>query len=95
MSCPDCFSGHVHDGHPAGKEIEIHGLKAYVTEPPEGTPVKGLIVIVPDAFGWAMPNVRLVADVYAKRCGCRVYVPEFMDGKALKLELLMTVNGHS
>jgi dienelactone hydrolase len=81
MSCPDCFAGHIHHGHTAGTEIELHGLKAYVTEPPEGAQPKGLIVVVPDAFGWQMPNTRLVADVYAKRTGCRVYIPEFMQGE--------------
>ena len=80
MSCRDCFSGHVHPGTATGSETTLHGLPAYVAEPPEGTPVKGLIVVVPDAYGWKIVNTRTLADAYAKRTGCRVYVVEFMDG---------------
>ena len=81
MSCPDCFSGHEHNGVPQGKETQIHGRLTYVAEPPEGTPVKGIIVIVPDAFGLPFINNKILADNYASKGDFRVYLPDFMDGR--------------
>ncbi|KPM44885.1 hypothetical protein AK830_g1578 [Neonectria ditissima] len=52
MSCPACFQGSVHEGTPRGKDIKLHGLDAYVVEPASGTKAKGIIVVIPDAFGW-------------------------------------------
>lgn len=50
MSCSACFSGYQHDGTPKGKMIKLNGLDTYVIEP-TGRPVKGIIVVIPDAFG--------------------------------------------
>lgn len=82
MSCPDCFSGHVHeDTTPRGTVTTLHGLKAYVTEPTSTeSPIKGLIIIIPDAFGWEFVNNRILADRYADKGGYKVYLPEFMNG---------------
>ena len=81
MSCPDCFSGHVHAGTPTGKTTKLHGLDVYVAEPTESsTPPKGIIIIIPDAFGWEFVNNRILADHYADRGGYLVYLPEFMNG---------------
>ena len=79
MPCKDCVSGTLHGGTPTGKVIRLHGLPAYVAEPPSNNP-KGIIVIIPDAFGWELPNTRVLADSYAKKGDFRVYVPEFWDG---------------
>jgi hypothetical protein len=81
MSCPACFSGHVHDGQPLGKELKIHGRDTYVAEPKDGVKVIGTIVMVSDAFGWEFVNSRILADHYASRTNCRVLLPDFMDGK--------------
>jgi dienelactone hydrolase len=82
MSCPNCFSGSAHEGTPKGNTKDLHGRKTYVAEPPHGTDAKGVIVIVPDAFGWEFVNNRLLADHYAEKGGFRVYLPDFMDGRA-------------
>ncbi len=84
MACPDCFTGTTHEGTPTGKVTTIHGLPTYVAEPPEGVKPKGLIVVIPDAFGWEFVNNRLVSDTYAKKGGFLVYLPDFMDGKSLR-----------
>lgn len=42
--------------------------------------MKGVIVIIPDVFGWVLPNVRLLADGFARKTGLTVYVPDFMSG---------------
>ena len=81
MSCPDCFKGSVHDGEPRGKTIKLHDLDTYVVEPSEGKKVKGIVVIIPDAFGWKFVNCRLLADNYADKSNYRVYLPDFMIGK--------------
>ncbi|KAL6364614.1 hypothetical protein LRP88_02017 [Fusarium phalaenopsidis] len=78
MSCPDCFKGSIHDGEPRGKTIKLHDLDTYVVEPSEGKEVKGIIVVIPDAFGWKFVNCRLLADNYADKSNYRVYMPDVM-----------------
>jgi dienelactone hydrolase len=39
-----------------------------------------VIVILPDIFGWTLPNTRILADNYAKKGQWLVYLPEFMNG---------------
>lgn len=43
--------------------------------------MKGIIVIVPDAFGWEFVNNRILADHYASAGDYLVYLPDFMDGQ--------------
>ena len=81
MSCPDCFSGHVHSGTPLGHVTKIHGRDTYVSKPKDDKPPKGIIIIVPDAFGWEFVNNRILADHYADSGQYLVYLPEFMDGR--------------
>lgn len=58
----------------------MHGFKTYVTDPPSGVAAKGIVVIIPDVFGWTLNNSRVLADRYAERGGYTVYLPDFMDG---------------
>ncbi|KAK0764336.1 hypothetical protein N5P37_003735 [Trichoderma harzianum] len=81
MSCPDCYRGSVHEGEPRGTVTRAYGLETYVVEPADGTPLKGIAVIIPDAFGWAFVNTRLLADKYADQGGFKVYAPDFMNGR--------------
>lgn len=76
--CKDCVSGFEHSGTPIGVEQKIHGLDTYVTGPADGLPPKGLIVFIPDAFGWKFVNNRVLADTYAKKGQFLVYIPHFM-----------------
>lgn len=73
-----CATGSLHTGTPTGRIEKVHGLDCYVADAP-GTP-KGIIVIIPDAFGWTLPNNRILADDYAAN-GFKVYLPELMEGK--------------
>lgn len=86
MSCPACFRGYVNPGKPRGNVTKAHGLDAYVVEP-QDRPVKGIIVIIPDAFGWEFGNNRLLADHYAGKGDYRVYLPDFMNGNHAWLSL--------
>ncbi|KAH7145621.1 dienelactone hydrolase [Dactylonectria estremocensis] len=88
MSCPACFQGSVHEGQPRGKDIKLHGFEAYVTEPADGRQVKGIVVVIPDAFGWEFVNTRLLADVYADKGDYKVYLPDFMNGHAAPVWML-------
>ena len=82
MSCPDCFKGSVRkDATPTGKVTTVHGLPTYVAEPSEGRSAKGIIVIIPDAFGWELVNNRLLVDEYARSGDFIVFLPDFMNGK--------------
>ena len=83
MSCPNCFSGHVRDDAPTGKEEVIHGRNTYIAEPASGAPTIGIIIIVPDAFGLPFVNNKILADHYASKVNCLVYLPDFMDGHFL------------
>ena len=54
-----------------------------MTDPPAGAAAaaaKGIVVIIPDLFGWTLNNSRVLADRYAERGGWTVYLPDFMDG---------------
>ncbi|KAI1499961.1 dienelactone hydrolase family protein [Biscogniauxia marginata] len=91
MSCPACFQGATHDGTPTGVTTKLHGLNTYVAEPVSGNPPKGIVVIIPDAFGWDFVNIRLMADNYAKKKDYRVYAPDFMNGRSAPLWMLDTM----
>jgi len=87
MACPDCFRGGITTSHPTGTEITTHGLSTYVAEPEDGATPKGIIVIIPDAYGWKFPNNRVLADHYAKVGGFLVYLPDFMNGTSTRTTL--------
>jgi hypothetical protein len=88
MSCPDCFTGHIHAGTPAGSETTLAGLPTYVSQPPEGRQVKGVVLFIPDMFGWAFVNNRLLSDAYAEKGGFVVYLPDLMGGKFLEISFI-------
>lgn len=61
-----CATGSLHSGTPQGRIEKVHGLDCYVADAPSGSP-KGVVVIIPDAFGIGLPNNRILADEYAKK----------------------------
>ncbi len=61
--------------------IKLHGLDTYVSEPTDGRVAKGIIVIIPDAFGIDFVNNKLLADHYASKGDYKVYFPDFMLGE--------------
>ena len=96
--CRDCFTGTVEaDAAPLGTEQTLHGLPTYVTYSPSNSNsnpnpnpnlTTGVIVIITDAFGWTFLNTRTLADAYAARANCTVYIPDFMNGTALPVSVL-------
>ena len=87
----DCCSGTIHTTTPIGRVETFHGFPCYISDPPNNAAPKGIIVIIPDAFGWELPNSRVLADVYAKRLGCQVLLPELMDGNHLDWSVLSSL----
>lgn len=79
---PCCASGSLHTGTPTGRVTKLHGLDTYVAEPEGGaSAAKGIVVIIPDIFGWEFPNNRVLADDYAKKGNFLVLLPDFMKGE--------------
>ncbi|KAK5047826.1 hypothetical protein LTR84_006491 [Exophiala bonariae] len=75
-----CFSGHINPGTPLGRIEDVYGRSTYIANPPDGKAPKGIIVIIPDAFGQEFVNNQILADHYASMGQYRVYLPDFMDG---------------
>ena len=91
--CKDCVSGFAHSGTPVGATSKIHGFNTYVSGPPAGSSPKGIVVIIPDAFGWEFVNTRVLADTYARKGSLVVYVPDFMNGPCCILLNLLPRHG--
>ncbi|RGP61667.1 dienelactone hydrolase family [Fusarium longipes] len=62
MTCKDCKEGFLWDGSSIGKETTVNGAKTYVT----GDSKDAAILILTDFFGNELPNIRILADHYAK-----------------------------
>lgn len=77
-----CASGSLHAGTPQGRIETLFKLPTYIAEPEGGVDAaKGIVVIIPDIFGWEFPNNRVLADEYAKNGGFLVLLPDFMNGE--------------
>jgi dienelactone hydrolase len=72
MSCENCKTGFKWDGTAVGQESTLGKSKAYVT----GDSKDAAVLILTDIFGWTLPNIRLIADHYAKEAQATVYVPD-------------------
>ncbi|KAK4904962.1 hypothetical protein LTR49_025669 [Elasticomyces elasticus] len=89
-----CANGSLHSGKATGRFEAVHGLECYIAHAPSGQPT-GIIVIIPDAFGIALPNNKILADEYARKANCTVYLPDFMNGWVLPADLLISINALS
>jgi dienelactone hydrolase len=75
----------LHSTPPTGYESEVCGLPTYIASPPSNNPVQGVLVIIPDIFGWVFSKTRALADAYAGKGNFLVYVPDFTKGKPFSL----------
>lgn len=71
-----CLQTFTWGGTPTGKEVELAGIKSYVA----GDNKDVAVLLIHDLFGWRYPNVRLLADHYAREIDATVYVPDFFGG---------------
>ncbi|KAK3392800.1 hypothetical protein B0H63DRAFT_498339 [Podospora didyma] len=93
MSCNECYTGTIRrDAVPTGREEVVHGLPTYVTGPDDGVTPLGTVVFLTDAFGWKFRNSRVLADSYARRVPCTVYVPDMMNGHGLGEDVLVKLD---
>ncbi|GAB7354854.1 hypothetical protein MBLNU459_g5230t1 [Dothideomycetes sp. NU459] len=79
-----CKEGFKWNGTPVGKESTIADVKTYVT----GSNKDVAIFMIHDVFGWTLPNLRLLADHYAKEADATVYLPDFFGGEVVAPETL-------
>ncbi|OQO09967.1 hypothetical protein B0A48_04322 [Cryoendolithus antarcticus] len=89
-----CATGSLHTGTPIGRRTKVHGLDCYVADAPSGSP-KGIVVIIPDAFGIELLNNQVLADAYAKEGNFQVLLPDFMAGSPVPAEALISLSAMS
>ena len=77
-----CLKGFEWDGVPIGRVGQLDNNETYIT----GDNSEAGVMIIHDLFGWTFPNIRLLADHYAREANVTVYVPDFFGGEALPFE---------
>lgn len=82
---PCCLQGFEWEGTPTGRVEKLASLNTYVA----GTNPAVAILIIHDLLGWTFPNIRLLADHYAKEINATVYIPDFLGGEVLPFEPLV------
>ena len=75
-----CVTGSLHTGKFSGQEEEKYGLDTYIAQPTGILEPKGVVVILPDIFGWSLPNTRILADEMARKGPFIVLLPDLMNG---------------
>ncbi|ETN37873.1 uncharacterized protein HMPREF1541_07496 [Cyphellophora europaea CBS 101466] len=83
--CKDCLRGYVWEGTPAGIETKLGANVTYKV----GSDPEVAVLVIHDLGGWTFPNLRLLADYYAKEVGATAFVPDFFGGEVLPLDALM------
>ncbi len=78
MACENCKTGFQWNGTFNGKETTLNSAVAYVTGDCKDT----AILVLTDFFGHRIPNVRILADHYAKEANATVYVPDMLVSNA-------------
>ncbi|KAK7957051.1 Hydrolase tropI [Apiospora aurea] len=79
-----CIKGFEWEGIPTGTEAKLGDNDTYIT----GNNPDVAVLLVHDLYGWKFPNVRLLADHWAREANATVYVPDFFGGEAVDLGLL-------
>ncbi|KAK5652157.1 hypothetical protein OQA88_10799 [Cercophora sp. LCS_1] len=82
---PCCLRAFEWNGTPIGTTTTLANRQCYTT----GTNPSISIFIIHDLLGWTFPNVRLLADHYAREVNATVYVPDFFGGEVLSHELIL------
>ncbi|KIM36570.1 hypothetical protein M413DRAFT_449107 [Hebeloma cylindrosporum] len=82
MICPQCSQGSFLPGEPTGTfSDEFQG--AYFAPGPGEGPSKRAVLYLTDAFGLDLKNSKIMADEFAKRLECDVWIPDYFAGKPL------------
>lgn len=89
MSCPDCNRGSILAGKPTGSIVKVNGTDAYFAPSPPSESAQSesngsvAVVLLSDAFGLPLVNIKLIADKLASDLQCDVWVPDLFDGAPL------------
>ncbi|KAL2834624.1 Alpha/Beta hydrolase protein [Aspergillus pseudoustus] len=83
-----CLKTFAWDGTPTGRIGKLAANPAYIASDSDSDSTLA-ILIVHDLLGWSFPNVRLLADHYAREANATVYVPDFFGGETLPFEPLI------
>lgn len=78
-----CFKGFRWEGTPVGRTDKLANLDTYIT----GDNPDAAVLVIHDVFGWTFPNIRLLADHFAKEANVTAYVPDFFHGEVLDFDL--------
>ena len=79
-----CTQGCLWHGTPNGRIDKLAENQTYIT----GESSDVAILFIADLFGWTFPNVRLLADKFARELNATVFVPDFFGGEVLDFELI-------
>ncbi|KAL2075695.1 hypothetical protein VTL71DRAFT_638 [Oculimacula yallundae] len=74
-----CLKGFGWDGTPTGSIGKLANNDTYIT----GSNPDVAILLIHDLFSWNFPNIRLLADHYAREANATVYLPDFFGGESL------------
>lgn len=84
--CPECITGNKLAGTLKGTNVDKHALPAYFASATRGdhnSPVEyttKALVISPDIFGFGIDNPKLLADLFAEKCGLDVWAVDTFNG---------------
>ncbi|KAL3469132.1 Alpha/Beta hydrolase protein [Aspergillus californicus] len=85
MSVPKCcITGFTWEGTPTGHTAKLANNDVYIS----GNNPDIAILFIADLFGWTFPNVRLLADHFAREIDATVYVPDYFGGEILDFDLI-------
>ncbi|EER41652.1 dienelactone hydrolase [Histoplasma capsulatum var. duboisii H88] len=83
MSASDCcLKGFEWDGTPTGRVGKLGNNDVYIA----GDNSDVAVMLIHDLFGWTFPNLRILADHYAREANVTVYLPDFFGGAILSFE---------
>ncbi|GAA5868031.1 hypothetical protein JCM8547_000784 [Rhodosporidiobolus lusitaniae] len=83
---PCCIQGYLHEGEPKGFFEEVNGVRSYVALTSSETDKTKALIILTDIFGIDVPNIQLLADSFALSTNLSVYLPDILNGDAIRLE---------
>ncbi|KAJ0422983.1 Alpha/Beta hydrolase protein [Aspergillus carlsbadensis] len=82
-----CLKTFTWNGTPTGRITTLAANQTYIAGDNSNSNLA--ILIIHDLLGWSFPNVRLLADHYAREANATVYVPDFFGGETLPFEPLL------
>ncbi|KAL2813490.1 dienelactone hydrolase family protein [Aspergillus cavernicola] len=85
MSSNCCLQSFAWTGTPTGRVDTIANLPSYIS----GNNKNAAVILISDVLGWTFPNIRLLADHYAREADVTVYVPDVFDGEVLPFEPIL------